>query len=67
MCFPMTHLLEGEDFMAIARYPIDDWIASGEPRITTAGLIKLCIKIAEKDTINLAGVLQLGEKLLAKM
>ena len=44
--FPMTHVLSGPDFVGIARYPIDDWVASGEPKITSAGWVKLCIKIA---------------------
>ena len=67
MTFPMANLMEGDDFMGIAKYPIDDWMANGEPRITVSGWIKLCIKIATKDTVNLANVLQVGEKLLAKM
>ena len=35
--FPMTHVLTGPDFVGIAKYPIDDWVASGEPKITSAG------------------------------
>ena len=67
MTFPMTNLLEGDDFVGIAKYPIGQWMASGEPRITVAGWIKLCIKIATKDTINLDNILKVGEKLLSKM
>ena len=67
MVFPMTNLLEGRDFVGIARYPIDEWMANGEHKITVTGWIKLCIKIATKDTINLDNVLKVGEKLLSKM
>ena len=28
MTFPMTNLLEGDDFVGIARYPIDQWMAN---------------------------------------
>ena len=65
--FPMTHIMAGADFVGIAKYPIDDWIASGEPRITSAGWAKLCLKIATKDTVNLNGILTLSEKILSKM
>ena len=67
MTFPMTNVLEGDDFVGIARYPIDQWMANGEPKITVTGWIKLCIKIATKDTMNLDSVLKVGEKLLSKM
>ena len=63
----MTNLLEGDDFMGIAKYPIDEWMANVEPKITVSGWVKLCIKIATKDAVNLANVLRVGEKLLANM
>ena len=65
--FPMTNVLEGEDFVGIARYPIDQWIASGEPRITSTGWVKLCIKIATNDTVNLNNILKVGERILSRM
>ena len=64
---PMTHVLEGEDFVGIARYPIGQWIASGEPKITSAGWVKLCVKIATKGTANLNNILTMGEKILSRM
>ena len=67
MTFPMTNLMDADDFMGIAKYPIDEWMANGEPKITVSGWVKLCIKIATKDTVNLMNVYQVGEKLLAKM
>eukprot|EP00975_Prorocentrum_lima_P054689 11465825-Prorocentrum_lima.AAC.1 len=43
MTLPMAHLYEeaGSTMFAIAKYPIDQWIAAGEPMITTKGWIKL--------------------------
>ena len=67
MTFQMTNLIEGEYFVGIARYPIDQVIASGEPRITSTGWVKLCIKVATKDTVNLNNILKVGEKLLSKI
>ncbi len=63
MSFPMSFVLPGEQYMAIARYPIDEWVSNGEPVLTTMSWIKLCIKIAEKDNTNLHSILELGEKL----
>ena len=58
--FPMTHIVEGADFVGSAKYPMDQWIASGEPKITSAGWAKLCINIATKGTTNLNGILTMG-------
>ena len=63
MSFPMSFVLPGQQYLAIARYPIDEWVANGEPVLTTMSWIKLCIKIAEKDNTNLHSILELGEKL----
>ncbi len=57
--FPMTHVLPGQEYMAIARYPIDEWMASGQPILST---IKLCLKIAEKDLENLQSVFDTAVK-----
>ena len=65
--FPMSHIVAGAVFVGIAKYPVDEWIASGEPKITSAGWAKLCMKIATKDTVNLNGILTLSEKILSKM
>eukprot|EP00975_Prorocentrum_lima_P031049 6520539-Prorocentrum_lima.AAC.1 len=61
MTLPMTHLLEepGRTMFGIAKYPIDKWIESGEPMISTHGWIKLCMKICAKDMTNLDKVMTL--------
>eukprot|EP00975_Prorocentrum_lima_P015451 3271924-Prorocentrum_lima.AAC.1 len=49
----MAHLLHGGDGLTgNARYPIDDWVKQGQPRITTSGWNKLHMKTCQKDYGN---------------
>eukprot|EP00975_Prorocentrum_lima_P027188 5714977-Prorocentrum_lima.AAC.1 len=59
MALPMTHLLAeaGNTMVGNAKYPIDHWIESGKPMITTHGWIKLSMKIWAKDLKNLDKVM----------
>ena len=66
MSFPMSFVLPGEQYMAMARYPMDEWEANGEPVLSTMSWIKFCIKTAEKDNANLQSILEVGEKLIKR-
>eukprot|EP00975_Prorocentrum_lima_P026152 5496808-Prorocentrum_lima.AAC.1 len=59
MSLPMTHLYEeaGSTMYGIAKYPIDRWMAAGQPMITTKGWVKLCMKIASRDLESLSKVM----------
>ena len=67
VCFPMTHQIDPEIMPGIARYPVDDWEHEGEPCFDTKSWIKLCIKVANQDLTNLAGICAIAEKLEAKL
>eukprot|EP00975_Prorocentrum_lima_P022045 4639372-Prorocentrum_lima.AAC.1 len=57
----MAHIYEEEGNMlhGIARYPVDMWIALGEPIITVRHWVKLCMKIASGDMKNLYQLLSI--------
>ena len=63
MTFPATHILDPKLFPGVAKFPVDDWIAEGRPCWTTASWVAFCIKIAQKDMVNLASVFEVCQKL----
>eukprot|EP00975_Prorocentrum_lima_P001279 277333-Prorocentrum_lima.AAC.1 len=69
MSLPTTHLYEGggEKNFGIARYPIDEWRAIGEPVITVKRWVKLCLKIAQGDMRNLKKVFEVCADMEARL
>eukprot|EP00975_Prorocentrum_lima_P052889 11086575-Prorocentrum_lima.AAC.1 len=68
LTLPMSHLLSpGYGATEIARYPIDEWIKEGMPCITTAGWIKPCINICQKDMQRLYNVFEVAIKAEARL
>ena len=67
MCCPMTPQIDPHVMPGIARYPIDEWEAKGEPCFSTKSWVKFCIKVAETDMANLSGIFELSMKTQAKM
>eukprot|EP00975_Prorocentrum_lima_P021218 4466702-Prorocentrum_lima.AAC.1 len=65
----MTHLYEadGDQHFGIARYPIDQWRALGEPVITVKSWVKLCLKIASQDLTNLKRVFAVCTEMEARL
>eukprot|EP00975_Prorocentrum_lima_P029465 6187721-Prorocentrum_lima.AAC.1 len=64
----MTNLLPlGHGVCGIARYPIDELINDGMPCITTAGWVKLCINICQKDMQRLQNFFEVAIKAKAKL
>eukprot|EP00975_Prorocentrum_lima_P061654 12881162-Prorocentrum_lima.AAC.1 len=45
---------EGTKHDGIVRYPIDEWMALGEPIITVKHWVKPCMKVAAGDLKNLS-------------
>ena len=64
---PMTHQVYQDIMPGIAKYPVDQWAAMGEPTFTVMSWIKLCVKVATNDLTNLGSVMEVAEKLAAKM
>ena len=62
MSFPRTHVLHSTLFPGIAKYPVDDWIAEGQPCITEEVWTKLCLRIASKDRQNLENIFSAAER-----
>ena len=50
MTMPMTHLhtVNGKKMSGVAKYPLDAWIAAGDPCFTSEKWAMLCLMIAEK-------------------
>eukprot|EP00975_Prorocentrum_lima_P002332 509090-Prorocentrum_lima.AAC.1 len=69
MPVPMTRIYEdeGSTMFGIAKYPVDRWMAAGQPMITTKGWIKLCSKIAAKDLGHLSKALALCQHLESRL
>eukprot|EP00975_Prorocentrum_lima_P024162 5084010-Prorocentrum_lima.AAC.1 len=69
MALPMTHLYEeeGSKHHVIARYPMDQWIAAGEPIITVKHWVKLCRKISSGVMKNLGNVMSICTDMDAKL
>ena len=63
--FPMTHLLKG--CPVVARYPVDEWEAQGCPYFSQRSWCSLCMKVAQKDETNLAGIMENAKKLLVSL
>jgi len=65
LCFPMTHQLvvNGEVFRGVARYPLLEWEAMGEPVMTQKSWAKFCMKVALNDLTNLDSLFQVAEKI----
>ena len=61
MMFPMTYqfTLNGHT-LPIARYPVDQWEAQGEPVMTEAAWATWCMKVCENDLHNLEKVWQVA-------
>eukprot|EP00975_Prorocentrum_lima_P032835 6896797-Prorocentrum_lima.AAC.1 len=57
----MTNIYEeeGNELYGIARYPIDEWIALGEPIMTVKHWVKLCLRIATGDIKSLSRLLSI--------
>eukprot|EP00975_Prorocentrum_lima_P016723 3545889-Prorocentrum_lima.AAC.1 len=69
MALPMTHSYQegGSIMYGIARYPIDQWMAAGQPVITTKSSVKLCMKMASRDLDNLSTVMSLCQEMDAQL
>eukprot|EP00975_Prorocentrum_lima_P043048 9037834-Prorocentrum_lima.AAC.1 len=54
----MAHIYEheGTKHYGIARYPIDEWMALGEPVITVKHWVNMCMKIAAGGMKNLSAI-----------
>ena len=65
LCFPMTHQLvvNGEPFRGVARYPLLEWEAMGEPVMTHQSWAKFCMKVALNDLTNLDKLFQVAQKI----
>ena len=63
----MTHQIDPNVTPGIARYPIDEWEAKGEPCFSTKSWIKLCIKVANEDQTKLAGICEIAKKLESRL
>ena len=50
MTMPMTHLatIDGKMMQGIAKYPLDAWIAAGNPCFTSEKWAMMCLLLAEK-------------------
>ena len=58
MTMPMTYLetQDGRKMKGIARYPIDQWEAQGNPCLTKDKWVMLCLAIAQKGLDKFSGV-----------
>ena len=61
MSFPAT---QSHTSSCVARYPVDDWEASGCPKFSTMSWCKLAMKVAEKDYTSLSKLFEVADKLL---
>jgi hypothetical protein len=58
---PMTHTVEG--LPGITKYPIGEWIRTGQFVMTEESWCKLCMQIADADMANLYTVFQTADTL----
>ena len=69
MSFPMSHnfvMPNGMVMKGIAKYPVADWQAAGEPYLTAVGWCKLCVRLTEGDLTNLHSIFESARNLLAE-
>ena len=66
MCFPMTHTIDvnRRPFRGVARYPLMAWEAQGTPVMTRKHWAKFCMKVANKDMINLEHLFRVAETIV---
>eukprot|EP00975_Prorocentrum_lima_P067194 12913539-Prorocentrum_lima.AAC.1 len=65
----MTHIYEddGTKHYGIARFPIDEWMALGEPVITVKHWVKLCMKSAAGGLTHLSRVFSICTDMEARL
>ncbi len=63
--FPILNCVPG--LVGISRFPVDEWIKSGQPILSTKGWCLFAMKIAKQDMQNLGSIFAIAEKLAARL
>ena len=59
--FPVTHNVK--EFPGVSNYPVDAWEDAGSPMLSVTGWIKLCVRIAKQNMVDLHTVFEVAQKL----